>query len=112
MPSFVKFFFFNLLPFDFSGIYKVKEEDKIYLELKPSFIWDMEEIQERGWNISKFLRDDRSQSVERICPRYQHENRTNSLLKIENLGGYDDTARNKCITATANTALSVHLVLS
>lgn len=36
----------------------------------------------------------------------------NFYLKIENLGGYNDAARNKYITATANTALSVHLVLN
>lgn len=36
----------------------------------------------------------------------------NLYLKIENLGGYNDAARNKCIIATANTAPSVHLVLN
>lgn len=46
--------------------------------------------------------------VQDIHPRSE----INLYLKVENMGGCNDKARNKHVTATANTALAVCLVLS
>lgn len=79
--SFIKYLsIVNLGPFTSSDICEVRD-DKIYLELSPLSTWDMEEIQESGWNLSKFSPGDGSQSDEKTHPRYQHEIRANSLFR-------------------------------